>query len=190
MNTFKNDSNMPFLLFHSIQRIESYGRGIPDDIYNYHIIEKVLAIPLNNFPLGFETCFLSSRFFCQRYTYEVGSAYWLTLTLDPSLFPWEIAQYFIPRAPSCTSFIPPQQKIQRRFEWNRTTDVESRASFIREWWILRIHNRSCPSSRTLLSTTSFQTKFYHNIPQIWNRYAVNSIMKSWIVIGSVRTANT
>jgi len=32
---------------------------------------------------------------------------------------------------------------------------------------VKIHSRSCPSSRTLLSTTSFQTKFYHNIPLIY-----------------------
>ncbi|KMS97977.1 hypothetical protein BVRB_4g096970 [Beta vulgaris subsp. vulgaris] len=37
---------------------------------------------------------------------------------------------------------------------------------------------SCPLSRTLLSTTSFQTKFYHNIPQFWNQYGVDSIMES------------
>lgn len=56
----------------------------------------------------------------------------------------------------------------------------------RRWWIEEvIHNGSCPSSRTLLSTTSFQTKFYHNIPRICNQYGIDSIMESWIVIGSI-----
>lgn len=118
--------------------------------------------------------------------YEVGPAYWLILTLDPSLFAWEIAQYFVPRAPSWTSFIPPQQKIKKNNAGSSGTEQRMSSQehpLIREWWILRIHNGSCPSSRTLLSTTSFQTKFYHNIPQILNRYAIDSIMESWIVIG-------
>lgn len=45
------------------------------------------------------------------------------------------------------------------------TDVGSRApSFIEKMADIRIkiHTGSCPSSRTLLSTTAFQTKFYHN----------------------------
>lgn len=54
-----------------------------------------------------------------------------------------------------------------RFGTNRTDYVEPRA-FSLLWKMMdrQIHNRSCPSSRTLLSTTSFQTKFYHNIPLI------------------------
>lgn len=47
---------------------------------------------------------------------------------------------------------------------------------------VRIHRWSCLSSRALLFTTSFQTKFYHNIPLVWNWYVIDSIMESWIVI--------
>ena len=43
---------------------------------------------------------------------------------------------------------------------------------------VRVHSGSCPSSRTLLSTTSFQTKFYHNISLVLNRYVIDSIMES------------
>ncbi len=82
-----------------------------------------------------------------------------------------------------------QQKI-RILMYNRTNDVEPRApplfSSIKKGGFL-IHNRSCPSSRTLLSTTSFQTKFYHNIPWILNRYLVDSMMESWIVIAFAGT---
>jgi len=65
--------------------------------------------------------------------------------------------------------------------YSATNDVESRAlSFLYKMVDvrLRIHIGSRPSSRTLLSTTSFQTKFYHNIPLIWNPYGIDSIMES------------
>lgn len=82
-----------------------------------------------------------------------------------------------------------QQKM-RILMYNRTNDVEPRAPplfySIKKGGFL-IHNRSCPSSRTLLSTTSFQTKFYHNIPWILNRYLVDSMMESWIVIAFAGT---
>lgn len=113
------------------------------------------------------------------------SIYWLALTLDPCPEKW-INTFFSTRAPSWTIYITTQQKGE--FLWNRTNNVEPRApSFLYKMVDVRIHSGSCPSSRTLLSTTSFQTKFYHNIPLIWKRYGIDSIMESWIVIGLVDT---
>lgn len=83
---------------------------------------------------------------------------------------------FFARAPSSTIyfkyfllFIIIYNPIQIKVLWNRTNDVEPRAfSFLEKMMDVRIHIWWCPSSRTLLSTTSFQTKFYHNIPQIFD----------------------
>lgn len=82
------------------------------------------------------------------------------------------------RAPACTIYNPTKNE---GFGCNRTNNVEPRAPLFLDkskMVDVKIHNGSCPSSRTLLSTTSFQTKFYHNIPLIWNRYEIDSIMES------------
>lgn len=126
----------------------------------------------------------SFGFLYRRYTYEVVPIYWLALTLD--LCSRETNQYFLLELHHVLFTLQPNKK--EGFWWNRTNDVEPRApSFLSKMVDVRIHNGSCPSSRTLLSTTSFQTKFYHNIPLIWNPYGNDSIMESWIVIGSVGT---
>lgn len=93
------------------------------------------------------------------------------------------------RAPSCTisiikpSVLPPPQK-KKKFEWNRTNDVEKEHL---HFHIIERKNggcknpqlmESCLSSRTLLFTTSFQTKFYHNIPLVWSWHVIDSILKS------------
>lgn len=44
------------------------------------------------FAFGFETC-SDFGFLHRRYPYEVGTTYWLALTLDPSL--WEMNQKFM-----------------------------------------------------------------------------------------------
>ena len=122
------------------------------------------------------------QFLYRRYTYEVVPIYWLVLTLD--LCPWEMNQYFLLELHHGLFTLQPKEvssKVNRN-------DVEPRApSFLYKMVDVRIHNGSCVSSRTLLSTTSFQTKFYHNISIIWNRYGIDSIMESWIIIGSFGT---
>ena len=59
-------------------------------------------------------------------------------------------------------------------------NVEPRApSFLYKMLVIKIHDGSCPSSHTLLSTASFQMKFHNNISlknfvvdieliQLWN----------------------
>lgn len=123
------------------------------------------------------------QFLYRRYTYKVVPTYWLALTLDPC--PWEINQYFILELHHVLFTLQPN-KIGVIVEQNKRCRVKN--TFILYKMVdVRIHSWSCPSSRTLLSTTSFQTKFYHNIPLIWNRYGIDSIMESWIVIGSLST---
>lgn len=101
------------------------------------------------------------RFLYRRYIYEVVQF----IDFNPRSLPREMNTFFFTRASSCTIYITTQQK--ERFLWNRTNDVERRApSFLYKMVDVRIHSGSCLSSRTLLSTTSFQTKFYHNIPLI------------------------
>lgn len=130
-------------------------------------IERVLSI-LRNFSFRLEPF----QFPYRRYTYEVVPIYWLALTLDPC--PWEMNQYFLLELHHrLFTLQPPPKKIKERFQWNRTTDVEPRApSFLYKVVGVKIHNGSCPSSRTLLSTISFQTKFYHNIFLIWSQYEI------------------
>ena len=105
--------------------------------------------------------------------------------LNPRSLPPRNELILFTRAPLWTIYNPTKNE---RFECNRTNNVESRApSFLDKSKMVdvKIHNGSCPSSRTLLSTTSFQTKFYHNIPLIWDPYGIDSIIESWIVIGLV-----
>ena len=171
----------PFLWFPSIK--ESYKRLIPT---RYTLYRKSF-ITSKKIKISFWVGNLESfRFLYRRYTYEVVPIYWLELTLDPC--PWEMNQYFLLELHHGLFPFQPNKKKKERFEWNRTNDVEPRApSFLYKMVDVRIHNGSCPSSRTLLSTTSFQTKFYHNIFLISSRYAIDSIIESWIIIGSVGT---
>ena len=165
--------------------IENHTNGwFPRDTL---LIEKVLPIPtIFFFDLLKLVRIKPFRFLYRRYTYEVVPTYWLTLTLD--LCPWEMNQYF-PFCPSSIMYYLQPQKVGVLVEQNKLCRAKSIfISFFYKMADVRIHSRSCPSSRTLLSTTSFQTKFYHNIPLIWNRYyGIDSIMESWIVIGSIGT---
>lgn len=134
--SFQKWQQHAFLLFFSIKKRNHTNSGLPAIYIIFIFSKKSYQFQQKTFLWDLKlVLFWSFRFICQRYTYEVVPTYWLTLTLDPSLFPWEIAQYFFTRAPSCTISITPQQKMQCGFEWNRAKDVESRASFIIEWWI-------------------------------------------------------
>lgn len=95
----------------SIKRWNHTNRGLPVIYINFFFSKKSYQFQQKTFLWDLKlVLFWSFWFICQKYTYEVVPTYWMTLTLDSSLFPWEIAQYFITRAPSCTISITPQQK--------------------------------------------------------------------------------
>lgn len=154
LNPFKMAATYLFLWFPFIK--ESCGRLIPSGTL---CIEKVWSIPC---PFELEICSKWILSISMIYLRSC-SIYWLALTLDPCPEK-RMNTFFFTRASSCTIYITTQE----RFLWNRTNnDVERRApSFLYKMVDVRIHSGSCLSSRTLLSTTSFQTKFYHNIPLI------------------------
>ena len=137
----------------------------------------------NKFPFGFETFsnWILSISISKIYLRSCSN---LFIGTNPRPLPLRNESILSTRAPSCTIYITTQQKLLVLVEQNKGCRVKS--TFIPNKMVdSYIHSWSCPSSRTLLSTTSFQTKFYHNIPLFWNQYVIDSIMESWIVIGSV-----
>lgn len=147
------------------------------------LIERVLTSP-TNFPFVFETCsnWILSISISKIYLRSCSN---LLIGTNPRSLPLRNESILSSRAPSCTIYITTQQKGG----WvvvEQNNGCRAKSTFIpNKMAESYIHSWSCPSSRTLLSTTSFQTKFYHNIPLVWNQYVIDSIMESWIVIGSV-----
>jgi hypothetical protein len=149
-------------------------------------IERVWSIP-TSFAFEVETCsnWILSISVYGRYIYEVVPIDWL-IGINPRSLPPRNEWILSTRAPSWTIYNPTKNE---GFKYNRTNNVESRAlSFLDKSKMVdvKIHNRSCPSSRTLLSTTSFQTKFYHNIPQhssnlepVWNWFNYGIMNSHW-----------
>lgn len=154
-------------------------------IYNFFIEKVFLSIP-TKFPLGFETwlIWILSISLSKIYLRSCSN---LLINTNPRPFALEkwINTFY---SSSIMYYFHYTPTINVGFEWNKGCRVKSILYY--RMMDIKIHNGLCPSSRTLLFTTSFQTKFYHNIPRIWNRYAVDSIMESWIVIGSVKTVGT
>ena len=129
------------------------------------------------------------KFMYRKYTYEAVPIYWLILTLDSC--PWKINQYFLLELHPILYYIisyPPKKESYSGTEQMMSSQEHFHSYIIYKKMVdVRLHSGSCPSSRTLLSTTSFQTKFYHNIPLVWSRYVIDSIMEPWIVIVLVGT---
>jgi len=89
------------------------------------------------------------------------------------------------RAPSCNIYIINPSPVPKTISSSGTKQTMSSQEHL-NFYILEKNGgcknphpiESCLSSRTLLFTTSFQTKFYHNIPLAWIYYVIDSIMKS------------
>lgn len=116
------------------------------------------------------------RFLNWRYIYKVGPAYWLALTLDssPRYDKWIITFYSSFIVYYLLNYLQPN-KMGFLVEQNKPCRAKSILISIENGGCKNPHKWSLPSSRTLLSTTSFQTKFYHNIPLISNRDGIDSI---------------
>lgn len=157
LNPFKMAATYLFLWFPLLSK---NPRLIPSDTL---CIEKVWSINSNkmSFWIGNLLEVDSFDFYIEDIFTKLFN---LLIGINPRSLPREMNTFFFTRASSCTIYITTQQK--ERFLWNRTNDVERRAPSFLYKMVDVIHSGSCLSSRTLLSTTSFQTKFYHNIPLI------------------------
>lgn len=179
LNPFKMAATYLFLRFVSIK--ESYKRLIPMwyTLYRKSFINSkkfsfLLYWKLETLSISISKIYLRS---CPNL---------FSLTLDPC--PWEMNQYFLLELHHGLFTLQPDKKRGVIVEQNKRCRAKSIfIPILYKMVDVRIHNGSCLSSRTLLSTTSFQTKFYHNISLIWSQYWIDSIMESWIIIGSVGT---
>ena len=159
---------------------ESYGQLIPRDTL---WIQKVWSIATSFF-LNCKLVWIGSfrfGYIIWKKIYLRSCSDWLALTLDS--WPRKRTESFSTRAPSWTINNSPKRKGSYVKTMSRQEHLHH--LLLDKWKMVdeKIHKGSYPSSHTLLSTTSFQTKFYHNIPLIWNW--IDSIVESWIVIGWV-----
>lgn len=149
----------PFLIF-SIK--ESYGQLIPQ----WYTLNRKSLINSNKFCFWIGNLLELDPFDFYRWKIHLRSCSNWLIGINPRSLPPRNELILSTRAPSWTIYNPTKKK---GFRCNRTNNVEPRAPSCLDkskMVDVKIHNGPCPSSRTLLSTTSFQTKFYHNIPLI------------------------
>lgn len=159
LNPFKMAATYPFLIF-SIK--ESYGQLIPQ----WYTLNRKSLINSNKFCFWIGNLLELDPFDFYRWKIHLRSCSNWLIGINPRSLPPRNELILSTRAPSWTIYNPTKKK---GFRCNRTNNVEPRAPSCLDkskMVDVKIHNGPCPSSRTLLSTTSFQTKFYHNIPLI------------------------
>lgn len=148
LNRFKMAATYP-LRFLSIK--ESYERLIPV----WYTFDRNSFINPNK-------SFKSKRKFCWNWLLliSISKIYlrsWNNLLIDtnPRSLPLRNESIISSRAPLCTIYLTTQLKLNRGS--SRTEQIMSSQEHLifLKMMDIKIHSRSCPSSRTLLSTTSF-----------------------------------